>query len=278
MANDNTLGPTVLVKKADGTTERVALSTLRSKKQPSSPLEPKPAAVPGTPISIPSRKSEEAVKAEPPKLTFADAIAELEERQRVLKEKIHWQVDDHKSLLDDSFHGEDLTAVAEARRQALARVSPVKDIWKDMGAAKDKKTYNRLPIVDTSVQPTVARAVKPMLHDVVAPPSAAFQSVGPVDELRQMTLTDFRRLAPSVSAAQSRLLEKFETLKADSHLFYMDGVAAWYQSPIYRAYQEILLESLVMKKPVAAILKDRGGEVMRMEEIMAIVKVNQMLL
>ena len=90
-----------------------------------------------------------------------------------------------------------------------------------------------------------------------------------------MTLTDFRRLAPTADAAASRLWQKFETLKEESYLLYLDAREAWCKSPLYETYVEILIGALREGKTMeefAAL-----GKTLRKEEILEIGEVSSQL-
>ncbi len=94
---------------------------------------------------------------------------------------------------------------------------------------------------------------RPMVQDV-APQSTSKRSMGPVEELGAFTLTDFRRLAPTTDAALSRLKEKFKSLSEESFLLFMQAREAWYHSPLYLAYVDILIRSLGERTPIPALL------------------------
>jgi|GEM_PF-4235394 len=87
-----------------------------------------------------------------------------------------------------------------------------------------------------------ATETKPILQDVVAPKKVeeTVETVGPIDELKMFTLTDFRRLAGKPEEAIKILQEKFIDLRAEAYTFYVKGKEAWHQSPLYQAYAEII--------------------------------------
>ena len=227
-----------------------------------------------------------------------------------------WAADDHKSLLDDEFHKENLPMVIEARQKALAKVRPVlPPVAYNLKseAQKQKNTENKSAISLQTSAPTFGRGpdqgigairlqkadlsadlsakalataealaqagVRPMMHDVQPPaPRSGKLILGPVDELHSFALADLRHLDVTLQAAGSKLRQKFETLKDESYLLYMEGMKAWWQSPLYRQYQDVLLRALTSRQTVSQILSaSQEREAMKLEEWGAVVKVNQSL-
>jgi len=85
------------------------------------------------------------------------------------------------------------------------------------------------------------KSTKTTVEDITPPKNVSF---GPVEEIKGFTLTDFRRLSSEKSEAISRLRQKFINLKEESFLFYLDALAVWQQSPLYKKYLERICESL----------------------------------
>ena len=84
------------------------------------------------------------------------------------------------------------------------------------------------------------------MHDVIAPNPGPVKksSVGPVDELRNFTLVDFRRLSDKPEDAVEKIKDKFDVLREESFLLYLNGKEAWQSSPLCLQYQENLSKSL----------------------------------
>ena len=101
-------------------------------------------------------------------------------------------------------------------------------------------------------------------------------AVGPIDEFRLFALKDFRRLASDPKVAADMMLAKFDVLKQDSYLLFMNAVDAWYQSPLYREYQQALFSSIKNDETLADSLAFQGGKAGLSEaEVLALVKVNR---
>jgi len=209
----------------------------------------------------------------------------------------NWAANDHKSLLDDEFHKENLPMVIEARQKALAKVRPMALKHENIKTLKQENTESTKAISNQSSAirlqkadlPAEARAqavvrspssvVKPMMHDIQPPTYVgAKRSLGPVDEIGSFALADLRHLDVTPQAAGSKLLQKFETLREESYLLYMEGVKAWRQSPLYRQYQDVLLRALTGRQTVSQVLSEsQEREAMKLPEWGAVVRVNQSL-
>jgi hypothetical protein len=116
---------------------------------------------------------------------------------------------------------------------------------------------------------------KPVLNDVI-PPKVKKKSVGPIDEIRQFDIVEFRRLATNLDQTKELLLNKFITLKEESFMLYTQAKRAWAESPLYKQYQDIIKESLEKEESgIAEVINTRGD--MKLEEFMAIVDINKKL-
>lgn len=119
--------------------------------------------------------------------------------------------------------------------------------------------------LDTTARP------KPVMADVFVPAT----TVGPTDEIRAFTLTDFRRLGKDPAVASAALQHKFINLKAESIIFYLEARAAWRQSPLYREYLATIAESLVNHQKLTTIRP--SPDRIRYEEIKALVAMERSL-
>lgn len=71
-----------------------------------------------------------------------------------------------------------------------------------------------------------------LMSDVVAPPLTQ----NPIDEIKYLNLVDFRRLGKTPEVATQIILNKFNNLKQESIIYYLQGLAAWQQCPLYKIY------------------------------------------
>jgi len=101
---------------------------------------------------------------------------------------------------------------------------------------------------------------------------------GPVDELRELDLLNFRRLNSDPEVVVDKIKQKIKNLEAESYTKRLAGIKSWRQSPINRLYLEIGQESLLKKKTVPEIIEARatnGQEYLTKEEFEVIVNLNK---
>jgi len=117
------------------------------------------------------------------------------------------------------------------------------------------------PVVAMKSQPTPATVIqrprgtdRPTVADVVRPQVA----LGPAEELRSMTLIEFRRLGQGAGDAARKLLDKFQHLQRESFAVWAEAVAGWRQSSVYQLYLTMGRESLETGQPITQIIADRG--------------------
>ena len=134
------------------------------------------------------------------------------------------------------------------------------------------------PIIAAPVLPKIKPDLgeKPKIQDIRFQPKL----VGPIEELRAMTLTDFRRLSPSPAQAIEKILEKIRLLEEESFVKKIQGIKAWQDSEISRLYIALGRASLEAKKPITQIISERAQAsepVLSAEELEAIFELNQKL-
>ncbi|OGF30600.1 hypothetical protein A2533_03830 [Candidatus Falkowbacteria bacterium RIFOXYD2_FULL_35_9] len=83
------------------------------------------------------------------------------------------------------------------------------------------------------------------------------QLVGPLEELRQMTLEDFRRLGRDANEMMEEVKEKIAVLQEDSWKKGVDGLKAWRESEVHKLYTEMGLQSILTNKSLDQIIVDR---------------------
>jgi len=103
---------------------------------------------------------------------------------------------------------------------------------------------------------------------------------GPVDELKNMDLVNFRRLSRSPQEAARKIKEKIIYLEEEKYSKRIEGIRAWRTSPLNKLYLQIGQDSIAGKKSVEEILKARvtgGGEFLTTDEFEAIMALNKEL-
>lgn len=108
---------------------------------------------------------------------------------------------------------------------------------------------------------------KPVLHDVTPPKQMAVE-MGPVQEIESMTLIDLRRLSQNPVEAASRLRQKFQNLKDESFVLFIEGMQAWRSSSLYYDYIDAIELSMQKHQPLEVVLQDK--DTINAQEVRAI--------
>ncbi len=135
---------------------------------------------------------------------------------------------------------------------------------KDVPAAKPK------PIINFPTSPSG----KIRMDDIRYTP----QVLSPVDELRYMTVKQFRRLNPDPVKAIEKIKEKLELLGKEDYGKKIEGIVAWHESPLSNLYLSLCRRALEEGKPVTDILRDEAQHdamSLKNEELSAIIALNR---
>ncbi len=206
-----------------------------------------PVVLPKKPIALPPvGRTKETVK---PVSKFA---AEVKLSKEVVKEKkVETEMDKQKVL------------------QALAKAA-VKSV-----PVQTKSTLSSNLEVKPKEVAWPAKS-KPQLSDVKAPS----KTLGPLDELRVLSLTDFRRLSPKATEALHKIQSKIELIGETSIAQKIEAIRSWQASAVYQNYLSLGRLSIQEGKPVSQIIieKTQAGEpCLTEEEFQAIVDLNEKL-
>ena len=101
---------------------------------------------------------------------------------------------------------------------------------------------------------------------------------GPIDELKEMDLLNFRRLSPDSDQAAHRIMEKIEFLEEDSYAQRLNGIKAWRQSPVNKQYIQMGEASIREHKSVTDIIheyQDQNKDSLTYQEFNAIMELNK---
>ncbi|MCB9802886.1 hypothetical protein H6761_02610 [Candidatus Nomurabacteria bacterium] len=112
------------------------------------------------------------------------------------------------------------------------------------------------------------------------PPKRQVNLTGPIEELQNLSLENFRHLGNSPSEQIAKLFSKINLLEKDSVTKKAQGIEAWRNSPVYGHYLSLGEESLAQGKEVASIIKnklDSNQETLTVEEFSAISDLNKNL-
>lgn len=117
-----------------------------------------------------------------------------------------------------------------------------------------------------------SQPLKQTMHDVSAP---AEIEMGPVEEFKSVTVEEFRRLSSNPIEAAKRLHQKMSNLQDESFVWYLDGIHAYHQSPLYKEYMAAVAQSLAERKTLANVLNVKNG--IKLTEVMALIEMEEEL-
>jgi hypothetical protein len=117
---------------------------------------------------------------------------------------------------------------------------------------------------------------RPAMSDIQVPS----KMTGPVDELRTLTLVDFRRLGADTKQAVARVIEKIDLLGEESFAKRAEGTRAWRESPLYKLYLDMGVESMERGEPINIVISRRATSnrpYLSENEFSAVADLNQQL-
>lgn len=104
--------------------------------------------------------------------------------------------------------------------------------------------------------------------------------VGPTEELRSMSLTDYRRLGPDAVSCVRRVYEKIQRLGKESFTKKAEGIRAWRESVVHQLYVAIGQESLLSGKSIREVIaayQQSGQPTLTEEEFTYVADLNKKL-
>lgn len=104
--------------------------------------------------------------------------------------------------------------------------------------------------------------------------------VGPLDELKELDLINFRRIGVDPSERVRKIKDKISFLEEESYGQRLAGIKAWRHSPVNTLYLDIGRESISTHQGIDAIInarRDRGVDYLTEEEFGAIMSLNKYL-
>ncbi len=117
---------------------------------------------------------------------------------------------------------------------------------------------------------------RPRLDDILKPPS---RLQGPIEELANLDLVNFRRLGSSPETMASKIQNKIKLLEQESFTRRQQGISAWRHSPLYQLYINIGQAALASNKSVTDVLQEKSAsaDALTAEEFDAILELNRQL-
>ncbi len=139
-------------------------------------------------------------------------------------------------------------------------------------------------------QPTAAVSSLPISPPLSAPPQVLPpvtgterprpKLIGPLEELQELTLTDFRQFDPDPVKAAHRIREKIMLLEQQSFGHKAAAIAAWRKSPVFSLYTRLAAGAMGAKLPLAQAIaqaESSGQEMLRVAEFEAVADLNRSL-
>ena len=207
--------------------------------------------------------------------SHVDEVMNLIERLRAKEREIASRAGMQKPQTPKSFlpmveDEEKMMPMASIKQNSIV---PTASVLQNDSDKKKLDTLIKQQAADSPVNLQAFAANK--MHDVVARPL----TMGPVEELRTMTLTDFRRLAAKAGAAAEKIKQRLAVLREDGVDQYAAGIRAWRESPLYGVYITMIHEGLQNGQPIDALVSLNPNDPARLtsEELKNIVELNKSL-
>lgn len=128
-----------------------------------------------------------------------------------------------------------------------------------------KNSIGNEPIFKLDTKPVS----KPSMQDV----TASSMEMGPVEEIKSVTLADFRRLSGNPEDAAKRLRQKMFNLQDESFVWYLEALAAYHVSPLYSEYMQAVCQSLAERKSLANVLSMKNS--IKLNEAVALMEMER---
>ena len=189
-----------------------------------------------------------------------------------------------KSLAKEKRELGDLVPVAAVKQQ---KTTEVKDLNQSFGPKIKTKTTKtvepekEIPRGQVKVSTITADlAKKSGAMNKVDGVMAAPRLSGLVGEVGSVNLAQFRRMGKTPQEATEKIMERLGALEAESLEKKMQGVKAWQESPVMKAYLNLVAESFSTGQPMIKIAEQKrkaGEDTLTAEEIEAIIQLNNKL-
>lgn len=170
---------------------------------------------------------------------------------------------------------DELTKGADQVQASEPQAEPIEDIF----ANTDSLDIDRAVVTEVDEQAEETKK-SPLLQVRQQEAPARASLMGPIEELQQMTLDEFRAYGSSTPASVKKLKKKFQLLERESIARKAEGIAAWQMSPLHELYVTTGKMSLRQGMPVEAVIQriaQEGGQSLTLEEFDAISDLNREL-
>jgi hypothetical protein len=182
---------------------------------------------------------------------------------------------DHELMPPPPMVIETHSTVPEAQPVSVETKQAVKEIIK--AKKVDKSSFRRIsatvPPVDNIIKSDTGKA---RMDDI----RYTARALSPVEEIREFTLLNFRRLDPDPIKAVEKIKEKMENLGKEKYTQKIAAIEAWHESPLNRLYLAVCRKSMEDSMALSLVLErelKRDKDFLRPEELSAIISLNKSL-
>ncbi len=152
-------------------------------------------------------------------------------------------------------HGSRITEQRPAARPALAKPA-LAPLAKAPTPAAGRPEAPKAPTAAVKTAPAPGPAPAPTMTDV----QAVNRLVGPIEELRRLSLSDFHKLAADPAEAARKIQDKLKLLEEDSFAKKFDGIAALKESELISIYFALARASLMKGVSIEEAIAGRAAE------------------
>ncbi|MCX7779172.1 MAG: hypothetical protein N2259_02960 [Patescibacteria group bacterium] len=141
-----------------------------------------------------------------------------------------------------------------------------------------KEKFEEMPLTET-VEEVPIQIKRPLSEEKIVEDVSSYpKALGPVEEIKEMTLMDLKRWGGQQTC--QIILNKINLLAEESLTKKAEAIQAWQKSPLYHLYLEIGEEALSKKKSVEEVIEERlaqGRETMSLADFERIAELNRKL-
>ncbi len=162
----------------------------------------------------------------------------------------------------------------------LARVSAAVSVADTLQAREQKIDTTKVRTVIEETKKEKEYVPAPAVRPTVADVQFVRRLSGPIDELRAMTITDFRRLAKDTSSCAERVKDQIDLMGDQGFEKRVEAIRAWQTSPLYQAYVSIMGTAMDEGKPLEVVRLEKehaGGLTLSKEELASLLRLNSEL-
>ncbi len=144
---------------------------------------------------------------------------------------------------------------------------------REKSLAQAQDDISKLIKQNAASEPVFKLDARPAMKQSMQDVTASSMEMGPVEEMKSVTLMDFRRLSGNPEEAAKRLQQKMFTLQEESFVWYLEALAAYHNSPLYLEYIQAVCQSLAERKSLANVLSMKNS--IKLNEVMALVEMEK---